>query len=209
MKRQSRRFLNPIARFTVVLTAACLCLWTSILDFSLHPTSFLLHPANAQIVRTENVWQQVYQRLPDLPRENQYISKETGKAATENTLVSRLIRYHVYVKSRPPNYRLDWKLTLADYLGANELIVESVYPGYDSLRKNPLEGDRAAVSRMNRAQRDALVQVLVSFFGGNAQNATTPPPSTSSPAPQATPQRRQLPQPGDAQLLKHEKLKME
>ncbi|WP_210404648.1 hypothetical protein [Chroococcidiopsis sp. TS-821] len=123
-------------------------------------------PAIAQSVRISDAWQQVYQQLPDLPLENQYVNRQTGKVDPENTLVRRLISYHTYVKGRPPNYRLDWKLTLADYLGANEWIREESYPGHDTLRQNPLEGDRAAIERLSRNQRNALVQALVNVFSG-------------------------------------------
>lgn len=136
----------------------------------------------AQNTRPRDVWQQVYQQLPDLPLENKYVNKETGKVDPENTLVSRLVRYHVYVKGRPPNYRLDWKLTLADYLGENELMGETVYPGYDTLRSNPIEGDRAVINRLNRKQRDALVQTLVNVF-----NSERVAPETPSPSPDARP----------------------
>ncbi len=125
-------------------------------------------PAIAQRISPGEVWQQVYQQLPDFPRENKYISKESGKVAENNTLASRLIRYHVYVKERAPNYRLDWKLTLADYLGANEIMYVTTYPGHDTLRQNPLEGDRAAIASLNRSQRQALVQVLTNIFNPNS-----------------------------------------
>ena len=165
-----------------------------------------LQPAFAQLARPQDGWRQVYQSLPDFPRENQYVSKETGKVDPNNTLAARLIRYHLYVKSRPPNYRLDWKLTLADYLGANEYLVESVYPGYDSLRNNPMEGDRAAIKGLNRAGRDALVNVLVRIFNpnyGETPAPTSPPTPTRSAAPAPNPRGiPKLPQPGDAQLLK-------
>ncbi len=129
-------------------------------------TSFLLaQPAYAQQrVSPAEAWQRVYQQLPDLPRENRYISQETGKVAENNTLVNRMIRYHIYVKGRAPNYRLDWKLTLADYLDANEVMYETSYPGNDTLRQNPFQGDRAVIGRLNRRQRDALVQALVNAF---------------------------------------------
>ena len=153
---------------------------------------------------TRNVWKQVYQKLPNLPLENKYVSRETGKVNPDNTLVDRLIRYHLYVKGRGPNYRLDWKLTLADYLGANELLQENVYPGADALRQNPLEGDRAAIARLNRKQRDALVETLVSVFNPNSAAATTDTktPSQPSTAPsQPTEPNFPQPKPGDAQLL--------
>ena len=135
--------------------------------------------SSPQIPRTVDVWQQVYKQLPYLPLENRYINKKTRQVDSENNLVNRLIRYHVRVKRRPPNYRLDWKLTLADYLGANDLIEETLYPGYDTLQQNPMEGDRAAIKRLNREQRDALVQTLVKIFDPNYP--TTVAPANTSP----------------------------
>lgn len=160
--------------------------------------------AVAQRFSPSDVAKQVYQRLPDFPQENQYVSKETGKVATDNTLANRLIRYHIYVKNRPPIYRLDWKMTLADYLGANEYLREAVYPGYDTLQKNPMEGDRTAINRLNRSQREALINVLVTTFDPKYNERATPTPVASPKPPtnsrqRATPTR---PKPGDAQLLK-------
>ncbi|OKH15608.1 hypothetical protein NIES592_05860 [Fischerella major NIES-592] len=132
-----------------------------------HTNLLSTSPAYAQRVPLTDVWQQVYKQLPDLPKENQFISKQTGKVAESNTLVSRMISYHVYVKGRTPNYRLDWKLTLADYLDANEVMYESSYPGNDTLRKNPFASDRAAIRRLTRQQRNALVQALVNAFSQN------------------------------------------
>lgn len=162
-------------------------------------------PATAQIFSASDAWRKVYERIPNFPLENQYVSKETGKVDQNNTLASRLIRYHVFVKSRPPNYRMDWKLTLADYLGVHEYLVESQYPGSTTLRQNPMEGDRTAISKLNRQQRDALVNVLVSLFQTNPPEAPTPKPSVSPPPPKPpTPNNTTTPrsQPGDAQLLR-------
>ena len=152
---------------------------------------------------TRDIWKQVYQKLPDLPLENKYVSRETGKVNPDNTLVNRLIQYHIYVKGRSPNYRLDWKLTLADYLGANEVIQEGTYPGANTLRSNPLEGDRASLNRLTRKQRNALVQSLESIFNPTSNAATdpqTPPQPSSTPNAQTSPSFPQ-PKPGDAQLL--------
>jgi hypothetical protein len=167
-----------------------------------------LQPASAQFGVPQDAWRKVYERLPDLPLENQYVSNQTGKVDSNSTLVSRLIRYHMYVKSRPAFYRFDWKLTLADYLGVYDYLDESRYPGNDTLKENPMEGDRAAIQKLTRTQRDALVNVLVSIFSPNRPTAPAPAPaptpSTSSPPPttpnpsNSTPS---LPQPGDAQLL--------
>ena len=168
----------------------------------LKPQTYLFNPqpAFAQSVSPRDVWRQVYKQLPDLPLENQYVDKETGKVDSENTLANRLIGYHIYVKGRAPNYRLDWKLTLADYLGANELILEEVYPGFENLRSNPLIGDRTTIERLSRQQRDALVQTLVNIFNPNYSTpAKTPPQPSTAPSPNTT--NSPQPRPGDAQLL--------
>ncbi len=165
------------------------------------PTNlFSIQPAYAQRITPSDVWQLVYQQLPDFPRENKYISKENGKVAENNTLVNRLIRYHIYTKGRAPIYRLDWKLTLADYLGANEIMYDTTYPGNDSLRENPIEGDRKAISRLTRSERNDLVQVLVNIFNPTSQNTVSPDSNTApSPNTSTTPQP---PQRGGAELLK-------
>ena len=206
--------MNKKARFTLIVLAIS----GLMVLYSLHIPSnnlnlFTLQPVEAQDapsqkpqrIIVENVWQRVYELLPDFPKENQYISKETGKQATSNTLVARLIRYHLFVKGRPPIYRLDWKLTIADYLGANDVMFEGVYPGGDTLRENPMDSDRAVITRMTRTQRDALVNTLVSIFNPNiaAESQPTPKP-TPTPTPTPNPARSlpSLPQPGDAQQLK-------
>lgn len=165
-------------------------------------------PALAQRIRIDEIWQQVYQQLPDLPLENQYINRETGEVSSTNTLLNRLIRYHIYVKSRPPNYRLDWKLTLADYLGVNERMEPETYPSGTALRENPMPGDIQAVQSLNRAQRDALVNTLVVLFTPNAEPPSASPapspvpgPSPAPAQPAPPPRFPQQPQPGDAQLL--------
>jgi hypothetical protein len=114
-----------------------------------------------------------------------------------------MIRYHVYVKGRPAIYRLDWKLTLADYLGANELMESEVYPGGKSLNQNPLEGDRAAIQNLTRQQRDRLGQVIVNLFNPNAAQSSNLPAVQPNPQPQPSASPNPLPQaqPGDARLL--------
>lgn len=115
---------------------------------------------------------QIYQQLPDLPLENQYISRETGDPAVENTLVSRLIRYHVYIKNRPTVFRLDWKLTLADYLGAFERISASSYPDND-LQESPYQNDIAAIESLSAAQRNNLVNTLYEVFTPSTSEANS------------------------------------
>ncbi|MDJ1181166.1 hypothetical protein PJF56_20090 [Roseofilum sp. BLCC_M91] len=128
-------------------------------------TSFNWPAALAQTrIRPRDLWRLVYEQLPEFPLENDYVSKLDGEVKPDNTLVERLIRYHLYVKGRTPQYRLDWKLTLADYLGANEIMYEGVYPSADVLTKNPLEGDREAIAKLTRSQREALIDVLVGIY---------------------------------------------
>ena len=68
---------------------------------------FNIAPATAQSVRFQDAWKQVYEQVPDLPLENQYINRATQKVDPNNTLANRMIRYHQSVKGRPLNYRLD------------------------------------------------------------------------------------------------------
>jgi hypothetical protein len=180
--------------------------WSKVVD------QISLQPASAQVSRFSDLGQLVYEQIPDLPLENEYVSRETGSVDPNNTLVSRMIRYHMYVKGRPPNYRLDWKLTLADYLGANERMFASVYPGWETLNINPMQSDIAAIDGLTRSQRNQLVEALVTVFSQNANNPAnlpgmpeTPPSSNQAPTPASTPVPPSAPiiypQPGAADLL--------
>jgi len=163
--------------------------------------------------RTNDMWQAVYAVMPELPLENNYKNTDTGEEPDEDyTLIRRLIRYHIYNQNRPPLFRLDWKLTLADYLGANEQINLDTYPGANVLEPHPLDGDRAAIASLSPQQRDRLVEVLVSLFNPNyvqlvedqaSIEAQTPAIANTQPGSE-TPRNSDLPtqpQPGDAQLL--------
>jgi hypothetical protein len=202
------RQLQPYKRGILVLLAVATTA-VLLLSSALHNADFLgSPPAIAQRISPDTVWQQVYEKLPDFPRENQYVSVETRKVAPENTLVGRLVRYHVYVKGRPPQYRLDWKITLADYLGINERMDEESYPSRSTLKPNPMAGDLAAMGRLNRAQREALVQALVDAFAPPVHQ--TAPPATRAAPPAPSPIPTSLPKPvsppargpGAADLLK-------
>jgi hypothetical protein len=168
-----------------------------------------MRPVMAQTARPESVAVLVYQRIPDIPKENQYVRQETGKVDPENTLISRLVRYHQDVKKRATRFRLDWKLTLADYLGVNEPIKADRYPGRSSLKTNPLEGDIKAIQNLNRRQREALVDLLANTYKpqqADAQpvnpNSKPSPNRTPQPSATPTPSSPSLSNPGDAQLLK-------
>lgn len=163
-------------------------------------------PIITQTARIQIASQLVYTQMPDFPLENQYLNRRTGQVDPEDTLVSRAVRYHVLTKNRPPSLRFDWKMTLADYLNANDPIVEDRYPGTDILQPNPLRGDRLAIARLTPAQRDNLVNLLVAAYTPvaiePAQIIFPDPAPTFSPTPTPTPSGLQLPQPGDAQFLR-------
>jgi hypothetical protein len=160
--------------------------------------------------RSNQVWQQVYEQLPDLPKENDYVSQRTGEVVSSSTLVGRLIRYHRYVKQRPVQYRLDWKLTIADYLQANETMFATNYPGNSTFENNPLESDREAIASLSREQRNALVNTLVTLFypkyeelvRQQAQREAASAANSEASEPQETPSPSPLPQRGNADLLK-------
>ena len=156
-------------------------------------------PASAQVPRPDEVAVRVYQTLPHIPLENQYISQETGEIAENNTLLSRLLRYHQYVKNRPLNYRLDWQLTFADYLEANEIILERRYPGNQTLKDNPLTNDRIAIGKLTRLQRNKLIETLLAIYSPNTP--TLPQTPSTSTAESNRNQLPQLPKPGDVELL--------
>lgn len=121
--------------------------------------------ASAQRLSIDDVSQQLYDSMPFLPLENEYIDAETGEVDVNNTLVSRLIRYHLYVARRSPEYRLDWKISLADYLNVTgHWLQGDTYPGEADLEMSPRNGDIDAINQLNRAERDALVQELVTVF---------------------------------------------
>lgn len=138
--------------------------------------------ASAQSANPNSMATQVYERLPDFPREDQY--PERGRSTlSDSTLISRLIQYHTFVKGRLPIYRLDWQVTFADYLGLNDYILEETYPGQGFLRTNPMAADIEAVQQLSRTQRRAVVQALVDVFTGRSAPVDTPPPGAALPSP--------------------------
>jgi hypothetical protein len=185
-----------------LVTIACI---TALIVLGTNPnflTAVNISPSFAQNAQPQELWQEVYKKLPNLPLENKYVSKDTRKVDTNSTLVTRLLQYHLYVKGRAPGYRLDWKLTLADYLGVNELIEEAAYPGNATLNSNPLEGDRAVINRLTRTERNNLVQTLVSLFRQNSRATNSPSSGVNSPSNPNQSNSPAPPRPGDAQRLK-------
>lgn len=159
----------------------------------------------AQSLSPEKVSEMLYQNKPNFPLENNYKNAETGEIATKNTLITRIVRYHQYVKARPTRFRLDWKLTLADYLGKNEVIIENSYPGYKTLDTNPLPQDRQVIKDLTMEERDRLVNTLVSIYNPASQSSEeseSKPQPTRENKPDSPPKGTiQLPQKGGAELL--------
>jgi hypothetical protein len=149
----------------------------------------------SQIQRPETVAQQIYQAMPDLPKENNYTRRDTGAIDPNNTLISRFLRYHQDTKKRFTLIRFDWQLTLGDYLGVNE----KNYPGQATLTVNPMAADIKAINSLNRRQRQQLVTLLVEIYNPAILPQETPTPS---PSPSPSPRRPSLSKPGDADLLK-------
>ncbi|MBF2057664.1 MAG: hypothetical protein IGQ45_10725 [Cyanobacterium sp. T60_A2020_053] len=143
---------------------------------------FAQNSLSPQNLRPEEVATLVYKQIPDFPIENDYERVEGGKAEN-HTLISRFIRYHQFVKSRATVFRLDWKLTFADYLGVNETIQEERYPGYATLTKNPFSRDLQIITSLTREQREELINVLMGIY----QPPTSPQSSSESLSPASSP----------------------
>ncbi len=163
-------------------------------------------------IQPETSAQAVYELLPpEFPTANTYVRRESGDVDEDNTLLSRLIAYHIYVKNRSPFFRFDWKLTLADFLGAHEAPSPNQYPSNNTLNENPLAGDRDLIRSFDRRQRDELVQALVTVFNSGrrraaesevAEPAAAPTPAESAPPATGRPRNPSLPEPGAADLLR-------
>jgi hypothetical protein len=158
-------------------------------------------PGDSRTLRPEATAKEVYARVPGIPLENTYSRRDTGAIDPDNTLIARLIRYHQDVKKRLTTTRLDWRLTLADYLGANETIVEERYPGNNTLTVNPMKNDTRAIGTLDRRQRDRIVTTLAILY--NPDNEVSPEPAPEpAPTPDPSPRTPSLSRPGDADLLK-------
>lgn len=162
---------------------------------------------HAQLREIPEAVRQVYKALPKLPLENTYAPKADNIGSPQdNTWIRRVMLYHIQLKGRSPTSRLDWKLTLADYLGANETMFTDAYPGATTYSPNPYDGDLKVMQSLSRAERNALLLALLNAFGGDPTPPTLYiPPVTATEAPSLapTPAKTALPKPGGAaDLLK-------
>jgi hypothetical protein len=199
------RFLkNTLELLLVALIGFLFPFWLTKIEQGSFSGKFWLSPVHAQTLSPEKVAREVYEQMPTLAQENEYTRAETNEIDRDNTLISRIVRYHQYVKARPTAFRLDWKLTLADYLGVNEIIQESRYPGYSTLTKNPLEKDREAINSLTFEQRQQLVDLLVSIYKPKKEtssNLNSSPETNPSSLEKPHNSDFQLPTPGGADLL--------
>lgn len=203
------RFLkSSLELFLVALIGLVLPFWIAKIEQTNSLSNFVISPVNAQSLTPELVAAKVYEQMPDLPKANTYIVKETGAVNSDNTLVSRIVRYHLYVKARSTMFRLDWKLTLADYLNVNEKINQINYPGYNTLTQNPLADDQKFMDGLTLSQRQKLVDILVGIYNpvtNSNSNVNVSNPSEDvkpSSSDTTTPKRTfELPKPGGAELL--------
>ena len=203
--RNSRSYLRWNMKLLVIfLLSASLIIEGGQFKFS-QDSSFRVQPVNAQTLRPEEAAAIVYEKLPYLPREDQYKREDINNINSIQTLISRFIRYHRDLKRRSPSVSLDWKITLADYLGVNESIRKDRYPGSSTLPSNPMETDVEAIQKLNRHQRQELVDVLISIYTPKQRKLKLPTiqrestPDFSQPTPAIEPN---LSKPGDADLLK-------
>ena len=93
--------------------------------------------------------------------------------------------------------------TLADYLGVNQSIRESNYPG-STLKSNPLTKDIEVIRQLSRRQRQQLVDLLVEIYNPQPQTTTNqgiPTETEGTSSPESTSGTPGLSRPGDAQLL--------
>lgn len=167
-------------------------------------SSLRASPAIAQPVNVGDLVPLVYEALPYIPLENDYRDLD-GNPSPQSTLLSRFVRYHTSVQQRSPLFRLDWKLTLADYLGQNETMFRDSYPNHNTLQENPFERDVEVIRSLTRAQRDELVNTLVDLLNPLGSQPSAPSPAVEETSPETRPRSPaptpQEPQPGDAELL--------
>ncbi|MGF1601413.1 MAG: hypothetical protein ACFCU8_05220 [Thermosynechococcaceae cyanobacterium] len=152
-----------------------------------HQSLWQVDAVFAQQGNSKAIAAQVYEQHPEFPLENQYVRSRSGKAADDVTLVSRLIEYHTLVKGRSPKFRLEWKTTLADYMGLNDYLRAEEYPGHAYLKSNPMEQDVTVVQSFNRQQRSDLIQALADLYGGPVTASSEPKTSAPGLPPSAPP----------------------
>ena len=180
--------------------------WRWSVALPLVATVWVAAPAQAQLSRVEGAVQEVYRLMPELPLEDGYPA--TGDSRGFRTLMHRLMVYHIQVMGRTPFSRLDWQLTLADYLDANEVMLVQNYPGATIFATNPYHGDRTVIQSLTRPQRHNLLRALLISFGANPEpdqrfvRETFPGLGSQSALPTPTPQPWLIPATGGADLLR-------
>ena len=101
----------------------------------------------------------IYKALPTFP-----VGLTNQDSANPHNLVRRLLTYHLFTKGRSPYSRFDWKLTLADYLGYNEVIQSEEYPGREEVSGNVYLADQKLIDQLTPSQREQLIQALLKIY---------------------------------------------
>ena len=89
--------------------------------------------------------------------------------------------------------RLDWKLTLADYLGVNEFLQTDDYPSATALTINPIQGDTNVIRALTLLERNVLIKTLVAVFTPPSTSQTGIRPTTPLSSPVLLPVQPILP----------------
>ncbi len=105
----------------------------------------------------------LYQAVPDFPK-----GTRPEESQADQSLIRRLITYHLYIKNRSPYSRFDWKLTLADYLGYNEIVAMESYPGRDALGITIFINDQRLINKLSPGQRETLILNLLKIYRDSA-----------------------------------------
>ncbi len=190
-----------------IVLAVLLCL---IIGLNSNPSPATAQGSRLRQLRPQEILVEASKQLTFIRPDNQYVDRQTKKIRPESTALARLIEYHVYGRGRSPLYRLDWKLTLADYLGAFELMDDDSYPGANQFVRNPVTTDRLQVRSWSRSQREQVVNTLTALYNPNSLKPAAPlvfpnpnpAPPRPEPSPPKEPLNRPLPQTGDADRLK-------
>ena len=109
----------------------------------------------------------IYELMPELPLEDNYVSIN-GEVMSGSNWLKRLLLYHIQTQGRLPDSRFDWRMTFADFLGANEPIYANQYPGAASFATNPLNRDRELFRALTRQERNRLLEALEAVYGNTS-----------------------------------------
>ncbi len=110
------------------------------------------------------------QRIRDIPEKAEQIAELVPNLPAQEERekwLQRILLYHVRTKGRLANSRFDWRLTFADFLGANNPMYADQYPPGDT-EENPLNSDRELFQAMSRQERNEFLAAILEVYGNNS-----------------------------------------